>query len=155
LPATRTLARAIAGGQRAAMLPVRDSYRFRKVQNRHSAPNSLVGGDDPPYGAAINFFVRHGIEPESASVLTAAAERTTAATEPNDRRTGLRNTPAVPSARADSARQRADSLGRADTLTRRYSSARRDSVPFTVADAQGHIVMHFVSQPARTGLTRA
>ena len=151
--ALRNLDRAVSGGQRAAMLPVRDAYRFRKLQNRHSAPNSLVGGEDPPYGAAINVFVRRGVEPESALVISAAAERTTAATEPNDRRTGLRNTPAAPSARADSARQRADASG--DTLARRDSTARRDSVRFTVADAQGKIVRHFTAPPARTGVNRA
>jgi hypothetical protein len=150
--ALRNLDRAVSGGQRAAMLPVRDAYRFRKLQNRHSAPNSLVGGEDPPYGAAINVFVRRGVEPESAVVISAAAERTTAATEPNDRRTGLRNTPAAPSARADSARQRAETSG--DTLARRDSTARRDSVRFTVADAQGKVVRHFTAPPARTGVNR-
>ena len=94
IAAIRNLDRAVSGSQRAAMLPIRDAYRFRKVQNHHSAPNSLVAGEDPPYGAAINFFVRRGVEPDSAPVVVAAAERTTAATEPSDRRTGLRNTPA-------------------------------------------------------------
>ena len=150
--ALRNLDRAVSGSQRATMLPVRDAYRFRKLQNRHSAPNSLVGGEDPPYGAAINVFVRRGVEPESTLVISAAAERTTAATEPNDRRTGLRNTPAAPSARADSARQRAEASG--DTLARRDSSARRDSVRFTVTDAQGKIVRHFTAPPARTGVSR-
>src|SRR2546423_572818 len=115
--AIRNLDRAVSGTQRAAMLPLRDAYRFRKVQNRHSAPNSLVGGEDPPYGAAVNVFVRRGVEPESAVVIGATAERTTAATEPNDRRTGLRNTPAAPSARADSARQRVEASP--DTLAGR------------------------------------
>jgi hypothetical protein len=155
IAAIRNLDRAVAGTQRAAMLPLRDSYRFRKVQNHHSAPNSLVGGEDPQYGAAIDFFVRRGVEPESASVITTAAERTTAATEPNDRRTGLRNTPAAPSARADSARSRGDSAGRADTLARRDSTARRDSVRFTVTDTQGRVVRRFTAAPARTGLNRA
>src|SRR4051812_43371683 len=155
IAAVRNLDRAVSGAQRAAMLPLRDSYRFRKVQNHHSAPNSLVGGEDPPYGAAIDYFVRRGVEPESAAVITAAAERTTAATEPNDRRTGLRNTPAAPSARADSARARGDSAVRADTLARRDSIARRDSVRFTVSDAQGRVVRRFTAAPARTGLNRA
>ena len=154
IAALRNLDRVVGGAQRAAMLPLRDAYRFRKVQNRHSAPNSLVGGEDPPYGAAINYFVRRGVDPESAVVITAAAERTTAATEPNDRRTGLRNTQAAPSARADSARNRADSLGRPDTLARRDSTG-RDSVRFTVTDAQGRVVRRFTSVPARTGLNRA
>jgi photosystem II stability/assembly factor-like uncharacterized protein len=150
--ALRNLDRAVNGSQRAAMLPVRDAYRFRKLQNRHSAPNSLVGGEDPPYGAAINVFVRRGVEPESAVVIGATAERTTAATEPNDRRTGLRNTPAAPSARADSARQRAEAS--ADTLARRDSTARRDSVRFTITDAQGRVVRRLTVPPARTGLNR-
>ena len=152
--AIRNLDRAVNGSQRAAMLPLRDSYRFRKLQNHHSAPNSLVSGEDPQYGAAINFFVRRGVEPESASVITAAVERTTGATEPNDRRTGLRNTPAAPSARADSSRARTDSASR-DTLARRDSTARRDSIRFTVTDAQGRIVRRFTAAPARTGLNRA
>jgi photosystem II stability/assembly factor-like uncharacterized protein len=148
IAAIRNLDRAVSGTQRVAMLPIRDAYRFRKLQNRHSAPNSLVGGEDPPYGVAINYFARRGVEPESAAVITAAAERTTAATEPNDRRSGLRNTPAAPSARADSARQASDSL------TRRDSIARRDSVHFVVTDAAGKIVRRFASAPARTGLNR-
>src|SRR5205823_12960060 len=148
--------RAVPATHRASpILPVPAAYRFRKLQTHPSAPNSLVAGEDPPYGAPINLFVRHGVEPESASVITAAAERTTAATGPNDARTGLRNTPAAPSARADSARQRADSGGRPDTLARRDSTARRDSVHFTVTDAQGRVVRRFVSAPARTGLNRA
>jgi hypothetical protein len=98
--------------------------------------------------------VRHGVEPESSAVIVSSAERTTASTEPNDRRTGLRNTPAAPSARADSVRQRADSGGRADS-TRRDSTARRDSVRFTISDAQGRVVRRFTGAPARTGLNRA
>jgi hypothetical protein len=152
--AIRNLDRAAGGSQRAAMLPLRDAYRFRKVQNHHAPTNSLVDGEDPQYGASINFFVRHGLEPDSAPIIVASAEKTTAATEPNDRRTGLRNTPAAPSARADSVRERGDS-GRADSLTRRDSTARRDSVHFTVTDAQGQVVRRFTGAPARTGLNRA
>jgi hypothetical protein len=124
------------------------------VQNHHSAPNSLVGGEDPPYGVPIDFFARRGVEPESSAVIVASAERTTAATEPSDRRTGLRNTPAAPSARADSARQRADSAARSDT-TRRDSTARTDSVRVRVTDAQGRVVRRFTAPPPRTGLNRA
>jgi hypothetical protein len=148
IAAIRNLDRAVSGNQRVAMLPIRDAYRFRKVQNRHSAPNSLVGGEDPAYGAAINYFARRGLEPESAAVITAASERTTTATEPNDRRSGLRNTPAAPSARADSARQANDSLARRD------STVRRDSVHVVVTDASGRVVRRFASAPARTGLNR-
>ena len=147
IAAIRNLDRALPGTTRAAMLPLRDAYRFRKVENHHAPTNSLVGGEDPPYGAALDFFVRHGVEPESAAVITAAVERTTSATPPNDRRTGLRGTPAAPAARADSAAQRGDSATR-DSL------ARRDSVRFTVADAQGRIVRRFNAPPARTGLNR-
>ena len=63
----------------------------------------------------------------------------------------MRNTPAAPSARADSARQ---SAGGVDTLVRGDSSARRDSVLFVVTDAQGKVVRRFASAPARTGLNR-
>jgi hypothetical protein len=86
-------------------------------------------------------------------VIVAASERTTAATEPNDRRTGLRNTPAAPSARGDSARARADSGGRVDTLTSRDSTG-RDSVHFSVTDVQGRVVRRFTAPAARTGLNR-
>src|SRR5947209_4443099 len=151
--ALRNLDKPVASTARAAMLPLRDAYRFRKVQNHHAATNSLVGGDDPQYGATINYFVRHGVDPDSAPAVVAAVERTTAATEPNDRRTGLRNTPAAPSARADSARQHGDSVS-GDSLTRRDSTARRDSVHFTVSDAQGRIVRRFTAAPARSGLNR-
>jgi hypothetical protein len=144
----RRLAQDVAAGRRASIFPIRDAYRFRKVQNHHSAPNSLVGGEDPPYGASINYYVRQGVEPDTVSPPLASAEPTSAATQPANARTGLRNTPAAPSARSDSARQRTDSAARPDSATS------RDSVRFTVTDAQGRTIRRFSAAPARTGLNR-
>jgi photosystem II stability/assembly factor-like uncharacterized protein len=38
-----------------AMLPMRAAYRFRKVATPTGSPNSLVGGQDPPLAATINY----------------------------------------------------------------------------------------------------
>lgn len=44
-------------GQRAALLPLRAAYRFRKVATPTGATNSLVGGEDPPLAATINYTI--------------------------------------------------------------------------------------------------
>ena len=41
----------------AALLPMRAAYRFRKVSTPTGATNSLVGGDDPPLAATINYTI--------------------------------------------------------------------------------------------------
>ena len=43
--------------RRAALLPMRAAYRFRRVATPTSSPNSLVGGEDPPLAATINYTV--------------------------------------------------------------------------------------------------
>jgi photosystem II stability/assembly factor-like uncharacterized protein len=40
-----------------ALLPMRAAYRFRKVSTPTGSPNSLVGGQDPPLAATINYAV--------------------------------------------------------------------------------------------------
>ena len=41
----------------AALLPMRAAYRFRRVSTPTGATNSLVGGEDPPLAATINYTV--------------------------------------------------------------------------------------------------
>ena len=41
----------------AALLPLRAAYRFRKIATPSAATNSLVGGEDPPLAATINYTV--------------------------------------------------------------------------------------------------
>ena len=43
--------------KRAALLPLRAAYRFRKIATPTSPTNSLVGGEDPPLAATINFAI--------------------------------------------------------------------------------------------------
>ena len=43
--------------KRAALLPMRAAYRFRKVATPTAPTNSLVGGEDPPLAATINFAI--------------------------------------------------------------------------------------------------
>ena len=43
--------------KRAALLPLRAAYRFRKIATPTSPTNSLVGGEDPPLAATINFVI--------------------------------------------------------------------------------------------------
>jgi len=52
----RSLADSLAGA-RATLLPMRAAYRFRKVATPTGSPNSLVGGDDPPLAATINYSI--------------------------------------------------------------------------------------------------
>jgi photosystem II stability/assembly factor-like uncharacterized protein len=52
----RTMADSIAA-RPVAMLPLRAAYRFRKVSTPTGTPNSLVGGQDPPLAATINYTV--------------------------------------------------------------------------------------------------
>ena len=42
---------------RAALLPMRAAYRFRKIATPTQPTNSLVGGDDPPLAATINYSI--------------------------------------------------------------------------------------------------
>ena len=41
----------------ATLLPMRAAYRFRKVSTPLAATNSLVGGQDPPLAATINYTI--------------------------------------------------------------------------------------------------
>ncbi len=41
----------------ATLLPMRAAYRFRKIATPTGATNSLVGGEDPPLAATINYTV--------------------------------------------------------------------------------------------------
>jgi hypothetical protein len=41
----------------ATLHPIRPAYRFRRVSTPITPTNSLVAGEDPPYGASINFAV--------------------------------------------------------------------------------------------------
>ena len=43
--------------KRAALLPLRAAYRFRKIATPTGPTNSLVGGEDPPLAATINFAI--------------------------------------------------------------------------------------------------
>ena len=43
--------------KRAALLPLRAAYRFRKIATPTAPTNSLVGGEDPPLAATINFAI--------------------------------------------------------------------------------------------------
>ncbi|MBC7843829.1 MAG: glycosyl hydrolase [Gemmatimonadaceae bacterium] len=52
----RSLADSIAT-KAATLLPMRAAYRFRKVATPTGATNSLVGGEDPPLAATINYTV--------------------------------------------------------------------------------------------------
>ncbi len=52
----RTLADSIAR-KPATLLPLRAAYRFRKVSTPTGSPNSLVGGQDPPLAATVNYAV--------------------------------------------------------------------------------------------------
>lgn len=52
-------------GARAALLPIRSAYRFRRVSTPSTPTNSLVAGEDPPYGASINFVVPRASTPDS------------------------------------------------------------------------------------------
>lgn len=38
-----------------ALLPMRAAYRFRRISTPTGSPNSLVGGEDPPLAATINY----------------------------------------------------------------------------------------------------
>ena len=52
----RTMADSLAR-RPVALLPMRAAYRFRKVSTPTGSPNSLVGGQDPPLAATINYAV--------------------------------------------------------------------------------------------------
>lgn len=43
--------------KRATLLPLRAAYRFRKIATPTAPTNSLVGGEDPPLAATINFAI--------------------------------------------------------------------------------------------------
>ena len=42
----------------AHLFTPRPSYRFREITNNYTTPNDPTVGVDPPYGAAINFYLR-------------------------------------------------------------------------------------------------
>ncbi len=52
----RSLADSLAT-KSAALLPLRAAYRFRKIATPTVPTNSLVGGEDPPLAATINFSI--------------------------------------------------------------------------------------------------
>ncbi len=52
----RTLADSIVR-KPVTLLPMRAAYRFRKVSTPTGSPNSLVGGQDPPLAATLNYTV--------------------------------------------------------------------------------------------------
>jgi photosystem II stability/assembly factor-like uncharacterized protein len=142
--------------RRAALLPIRPAYRFRKLQNTASAPNSLVGGDDPPYGAGITYYVKPMSKEDSLAQTRADADRVERERKRAET-TRVPNTPANPA--ADTALVLADV---ADTtvlsdsaLAAARDSAAKDSVPFTVLDAQGKVVRRFKGPPVKPGMNRA
>ena len=52
----RTLADSLMT-KRAALLPLRAAYRFRRVSTPTGSPGSMVNGEDPPLAATINYTV--------------------------------------------------------------------------------------------------
>jgi hypothetical protein len=52
----RTMADSLAA-KPVALLPMRATYRFRKVSTPTGSPGSLVNGEDPPLAATINYTV--------------------------------------------------------------------------------------------------
>ncbi|MGH9394020.1 MAG: WD40/YVTN/BNR-like repeat-containing protein, partial [Terriglobales bacterium] len=53
-----------------ALLPARPAYRFReRGDTRYDDPNGVVAGENPPYGAAINYYLA---APSNAVTLTIA-----------------------------------------------------------------------------------
>ena len=55
----------------AHLFTPRPAYRFREITNNYSTPNDPTAGFDPPYGAAINFYLRTA----GPATLTIADER--------------------------------------------------------------------------------
>ena len=52
----RSMADSVAA-KPVALLPMRATYRFRKISTPTSSPGSLVNGEDPPLAATINYTV--------------------------------------------------------------------------------------------------
>ncbi|MCU0647747.1 MAG: hypothetical protein MUF00_07110 [Gemmatimonadaceae bacterium] len=55
------------GAKGATLLPIRAAYRFRRVSTPIAPTNSLVGGEDPPYGASLNVFIDRPVAPDTLS----------------------------------------------------------------------------------------
>ena len=53
----------------------RPAYRFRRIHNTASGPASLMGGQDPQYGANIDYYVQADTNTSDATIqrLLAAA----------------------------------------------------------------------------------
>ena len=58
------------GTKEARLFPVRDAYRFRPVALPASGSNDPTAGQNPPYGADINFFLKNKPEEKEKVQLT-------------------------------------------------------------------------------------
>jgi hypothetical protein len=59
-----------AQNKNAVLFPIRPAYRFRQRQDgRASDPNSAVLGENPPYGADINFYLKQAPKQVEVSIL--------------------------------------------------------------------------------------
>jgi photosystem II stability/assembly factor-like uncharacterized protein len=57
-------------GKNAVLLPIRAAYRFRSRQDGRAAdPNSAVEGENPPYGADINFYLKQAPKQIEIAIL--------------------------------------------------------------------------------------
>ncbi|MCU0634375.1 MAG: hypothetical protein MUE41_05845 [Gemmatimonadaceae bacterium] len=55
------------GARGASLLAVRAAYRFRRVSTPTAPTNSMVGGEDPPYGASLNVLIARPAAPDTLS----------------------------------------------------------------------------------------
>ncbi|HEU4642516.1 MAG TPA: hypothetical protein VFS44_08685 [Gemmatimonadaceae bacterium] len=111
--------------EEAHLFAPRPAYRFIQVNRMKTDPNDQSAGRNPPYGAIITYYVRHGRD------TTTAAPRDTAARGGSAPRAGG-----------------AGSGGSADS-----SRASRDSVEIVIRDAQGRTVRK-LKGPERSGIDR-
>jgi photosystem II stability/assembly factor-like uncharacterized protein len=59
-----------AEGKNAVLLPIRPAYRFRSRQDARAADaNSAVLGENPPYGADINFYLKQAPKQIEIAIL--------------------------------------------------------------------------------------
>jgi photosystem II stability/assembly factor-like uncharacterized protein len=123
--------------KRAALLPIRPAYRWRRLQSTHQE-GSIVDGEDPVYGANLNVWVRKGTSDTAAAVRGADSVR---------RRAGGERVP------PDSSRLSPSPVAGAQDSTRRAAAPRTDSILVSILDAQGTLVRRF-SAPSRPGINR-
>jgi hypothetical protein len=60
----------------AYLFPPRDVYRFRNATQPESMPNDPTVGNNPPYGASINFYVKSGSRAPARIAIVDAGGRT-------------------------------------------------------------------------------